>query len=344
MNWNSLTWNPLTQINWESLAVPVCAFLAVSGLTYFAFHVIWSRDRRVDDRLVELSSDTPLMQTRSSRGDQPAATSMRSKVAKIAAQLLPNDKRERTQLEARLMHAGIYVPWAPSVFMTTKLALIIAPLLIGLFLGTLGAGRPQRILFCAGAASAMGIVLPSLWLHRRKVRRHAVLLKSLPDFLDLMVTCVQGGLSMNGALQRVTEELAVAHPVLAGEMGIVERQIELGAAPDLALRNFAERSDLAPISSLSTLVEQSRRFGTSISEALRTHAEMIREQREQRAEEMAQKAAVKILFPTLLLIFPAIFVVLVGPAAVQIARTFSSPHAAEAADGKPNDKQVAENK
>ena len=190
----------------------------------------------------------------------------------------------------------------------------------------------------------MGIVLPSLWLHRRKVRRHAVLLKSLPYFLDLMVTCVQGGLSMNGALQRVTEELAVAHPVLAGEMGIVERQIELGASPDLALRNFAERSDLAPISSLSTLVEQSRRFGTSISEALRTHAEMIREQREQRAEEMAQKAAVKILFPTLLLIFPAIFVVLVGPAAVQIARTFSSPHAAEAADGKPSDKQVAENK
>jgi tight adherence protein C len=152
------------------------------------------------------------------------------------------------------------------------------------------------------------------------------MLKSLPDFLDLMVTCVQAGLSLNGALQRVTEELAVAHPVLAGEMGIVERQIELGAAPDLALRNFAERSDLAAIATLSTLVEQARRFGTSVSDALRTHAETIREQREQRAEEMAQKAAVKILFPTLLLIFPAIFVVLVGPAAVQITRTFASQH------------------
>ncbi len=344
MNWNSLNWNSLTPINWGSLAVPVCAFLAVSGLTYLAFHVIWSRDRRVDDRLVELSSDTPLMQARSSRGDQPAATSMRSKVAKIAAQLLPNDKRERTQLEARLMHAGIYVPWAPGVFMTTKLALIIAPLLIGLFLGTLGVGRPQRILFCAGAASAMGIVLPSFWLHRRKVRRHAVLLKSLPDFLDLMVTCVQGGLSMNGASSASPRSWPSRIPCWRVRWGSSNGRSSWGRHRIWRLRNFAERSDLAPISTLSTLVEQSRRFGTSISEALRTHAEMIREQREQRAEEMAQKAAVKILFPTLLLIFPAIFVVLVGPAAVQIARTFSSPHAAEAADGKPIDKQVAENK
>ncbi len=328
-----MSWDWLTVMNWHSLAVPACAFLAVSALTYLAFQLIWARDRRIDDRLVELSTDTPLVPARSKR-PAPASNSVRAKVAKLAAHLLPDDKRERTLLQARLMHAGIYATWVPGVFLTVKLALIIGPLLVGLFLGTLRIGNPHRILFCAGGASAMGIILPNLWLQRRKTRRHAILLKSLPDFLDLMVTCVQGGLSLNGALQRVTEELAVAHPVLAWEMGIVERQIELGAAPDLALRNFAERSDLAPNTTLSTLVEQARRFGTSVSEALRTHAEMIREQREQRAEEMAQKAAVKILFPTLLLIFPAIFVVLVGPAAVQIVRSFSSPHMAAAVEKK----------
>jgi tight adherence protein C len=328
-----MNWNSLTTMSWDSLAISACAFLAVSGLTYLAFHFIWAHDRRVTDRLLELSGDSSLLSASTSRGDSPDATSMRAKVARVAGQLLPNDQRERTQLQARLMHAGIYATWVPGVFMTVKLILILGPLLIGLFLGALGIGHPHRILFCAGVASGAGIILPNLWLHRRKARRHAALLKSLPDFLDLMVTCVQAGLSMNGALQRVTEELAVAHPALAGEMGIVERQIELGASADLALRNFAERSDLSPIATLSTLIEQSRRFGTSISEALRTHAETIREQREQRAEEMAQKAAVKILFPTLLLIFPAIFVVLVGPAAVQIAHTFSSQaHQAPAAE------------
>jgi tight adherence protein C len=323
-----MNWHSLTVMSWDSLTVSVCAFLAVSGLTYLAFHAIWARDRRIDDRLVELSSDTPSAQARLVRSDSPTANSVRSKIAKLAAQLLPNDKRERTQLQARLMHAGIYATWAPGVFLTIKLALIIVPVFVALFLGALGLGHPQRILLYAGVVGGIGIILPNLWLKRRRARRHSTLMKSLPDFLDLMVTCVQAGLSMNGALQRVTEELAVAHPVLAGEMGIVERQIELGATPDLALRNFAERSDLAAISTLSTLVEQTRRFGTSISDALRTHAETIREQREQRAEEMAQRAAVKILFPTLLLIFPAIFIVLVGPAAVQIVRTFSTPHAA----------------
>jgi tight adherence protein C len=321
-------------MNWDSLTVPVCAFLAVSGLTYLAFHAIWARDRRVDDRLVELSSDTPSAQARLVRSDSPASNSVRSKVAKLAAQLLPNDKRERTQLQARLMHAGIYATWAPGVFLTVKIALIIVPVFVALFLGALGLCHPERILLYAGVVGGIGIILPGLWLKRRKARRHSTLMKSLPDFLDLMVTCVQAGLSMNGALQRVTEELAVAHPALAGEMGIVERQIELGATPDLALRNFAERSDLAAISTLSTLVEQTRRFGTSISDALRTHAETIREQREQRAEEMAQRAAVKILFPTLLLIFPAIFIVLVGPAAVQIVRTFSTPQHHAAAESK----------
>jgi tight adherence protein C len=317
--------HPLATMSWDSLAVQICAFLAVSGLTYLAFRAIWARDRRVDDRLVELSSDTPLVPMRSSRAETPAAVSMRAKFARAAAQLLPNDQRERTQLQARLMHAGIYATWAPTVFLTVKVVLVAVPLFVALFLGALSIGRPERVLLYAGLASGIGIVLPNLWLKKRKARRHSILMKSLPDFLDLMVTCVQAGLTMNGALQRVTDELAVAHPVLAGEMGIVERQIELGASPDLALRNFAERSDLAAIATLGTLVEQTRRFGTSISDALRTHAETIREQREQHAEEMAQKAAVKILFPTLLLIFPGIFIVLVGPAAVQIVQTFSTP-------------------
>jgi tight adherence protein C len=310
-------------MNQGVFTVQACTFLAVSGLTYLAFRGIWSLDKRVRDRIDGLRGGQVAFRTPGSSKSAPFAGMAGAKILNLAARLVPNDQRERTQLEARLMHAGIYAPWAPSVFLTVKLCLIVAPPVLGFLLGQAGVFEPRRSLFYGAIAGGFGLLLPRLWLDRRKARRQAILNRSLPDLLDLMVTCVQSGMSMEAALQRVTNEIEVAHPVLAGEMAVVQRQIELGASPDVAIRNFADRSDLGSLFSLSTLLEQARRFGTSLTEALRTQAEMMRYHREQLAEELAQKAAVKILFPTLLFIFPAIFVVLVGPAAVQLAATFS---------------------
>jgi tight adherence protein C len=312
-------------MNWNVFGVQTCTFLAVSGLAYLAFRQIWSLDKRVRQRVdaMRYGRVVPVSMAASGRSAGTAGNA-RSKILSAAARLVPNDDRERTQLEARLMHAGIYASWAPSVFLSVKLFLIAAPPVIGFLLGQAGFFQPRLSLLYGGIAGGFGIVLPRLWLDRRKMRRQATLMRSLPDLLDLMVACVQSGLSMEAALQRVTDEIEVAHPLLAGEMAVVQRQIELGATPDAAMRNFAQRSDLATLFSLSSLLEQARRFGTSLTEALRTQAEMMRYQREQRAEEMAQKAAVKILFPTMLFIFPAIFVVLVGPAAVRLSEMFSS--------------------
>jgi tight adherence protein C len=312
-------------MGWEILALLFCTFLAVSGVTFLAFHRIWALDERVDARLRELphTGTAPRFARRAlGGGDQPKQ--LRSKVFRIAARLIPDDQRERTRLQARLLHAGIYVSWGPSAFVFVKLMLIATPPIVGLVLAEAGILNPNRALFFGGIAGCFGLLLPSLWLQRRKSRRQVALCRSLPDFLDLLVACVQSGLSLEAALQRVTDELTIAYPLLSGEMAIVQRQIELGATPDLALRGFAERSDLSPLYSLSTLIEQARRFGTSVTDALRTQAEMLRYQREQRAEELAQKASVKILFPTLLCIFPAIFVVLVGPAAVLLYEKFST--------------------
>lgn len=318
----------------NAFTVQTCTFLAVSGLTFLAFRAIWSLDKRVRQRIEGLRRGrAPSFPMAPSGKSTSLSGRARSRILSVAARLVPNDQRERTQLEARLMHAGIYARWAPSVFLSVKLCLIVAPPLLGFLLGQAGIFEPHSSLFYGGIAGGFGIVLPRLWLDRRKRRRQAVLSRSLPDLLDLMVTCVQSGLSMEAALQRVTDEIEVAHPLLASEMAVVQRQIELGTAPDVAIRNFAERSDLASLFSLSALLEQARRFGTSLTDALRTQAEMMRYQREQRAEELAQKAAVKILFPTLLFIFPAIFVVLVGPAAVRLSETFSS-RAADAASQK----------
>ena len=307
----------------HSLMIMSCTFLAVSGATLLILQRIWSFDKRVNDRLSELPIGRgAILVGKRIRPTSRPGTRLRARVLEIAARLLPNDQRERTQLQTRLIHAGIYAPWASGVFLTVKLSLIVVPPLIGFCLGEAGFFDPRKALFWGTGGGAVGIVLPSIWLGRRKRRRQANLCRSLPDFLDLLVACVQSGLSLEAALQRVSGEMTLAYPLLAGELAVVQRQIELGATPDLALRNFAERSDLSSLYSLSTLIEQARRFGTSVIEALRTQAEMLRYQREQRAEELAQRAAVKILFPTLLFIFPAIFVVLVGPAGVQLYEKF----------------------
>jgi tight adherence protein C len=303
------------------IAVQTATFLAVSLLTFVAFRGIWSLDKRLRNRLQELPGNRAgaialalPRQQRQSPGER-----VRGKIVEIAARLMPNDQRERSQLQARLIQAGIYAPWAPSVFLCVKLILIVTPPVIGFVLGQTRIVNENYALLYGAIAGGMGIVFPSIWLDGRRKARQATLTRSLPDFLDLMGTCVQSGLSLEASLQRVSDDLALAHPVLAGEMSVVQRQVELGATPDVALRSLAERSDLASLFSLSSLVEQARRYGTSVTEALRTQAEMMRYHREQQAEELGQKAAVKILFPTLLFIFPAIFVVLVGPAAVQLS-------------------------
>jgi tight adherence protein C len=312
-------------MSWSVLLVQSCTFTAVSLVTFLVFRGIWSLDRRLRSRLQDLSGrhvafDIPKVPRR----DPKAAQSVRSRLVALAGRLTPNDQREAAQIRTRLQQAGIYAPWAPSVFVSVKLFLIVTPPLVGFAIGESRLFNPTLATFYGAIAGGIGIVAPSIWLERRKARRHAILLRSLPDFLDLMATCVQSGLSLEASLQRVADELEVAHPVLAREIAIVEQQMELGATTDAALRNFAERSDLGALYSLSSLIEQARRFGTSVTDALRTQAEMLRYQREQAAEELAQKASVKILFPTLLFIFPAIFVVLVGPAAVQLHEKFGA--------------------
>jgi len=164
---------------------------------------------------------------------------------------------------------------------------------------------------------------PSFWLDGCKKKRQTSFRRSLPDALDLLVICLEGGLSLPGSLKRVGSELRTAHPVLALELSIVQREIQLGHSPGEALQKMGARTDLEEIRSLASVITQSERFGASLVKSLRVHAETLRLKRQQRAEELAQKAAVKILFPTLLLIFPAVFVVILGPAAFQIMEYLS---------------------
>ncbi len=181
-----------------------------------------------------------------------------------------------------------------------------------------GLVRTEYAVLGGGCFGIAGMIGPGFWLDRRKSKRQTSLRRALPDALDLLVICLEGGLSLPASLRRVGTELRTAHPLLARELTIVEREVQLGNSPGQSLHKMGVRTDLEEIRSMASVITQAERFGASLVKSLRVHAEALRTKRQQYAEEMAGKAAVKVLFPTLLFIFPAIFVVILGPAVFQI--------------------------
>jgi tight adherence protein C len=279
-------------------------------------------DARLDDLRGGLATGRtgPAFGETSARGSGPRGA---ASAATSTNGWLTGSEEERKQNHARLVQAGIYNPAALFLFYVIKTSLILAPLLVCLASSWLGLTRLHVGMLWGASASAVGMLLPSFWLESRIRRRHSMFRHSIADFLDLMIVCLEGGLSLQGTVQRVSDEMQIAHPELAFELSIVQRDIALGATIDAALRRFADRTGFEGIRSLATCVRESQRFGTQLSNALRVHADMLRSQRENAAEEQAQKAAVKILIPMLLLIMPAVFVVLAGPAAIQIQQAFA---------------------
>lgn len=313
---------------WNPLLVQFAVFAAVSGTLFLLFRLLKAQDPQLQSRLEGLN-DKGQSILNLGRGSVRPSTSFHDLVKRmlqrLGGRLLPDSDKQRADIQLRLVHAGIYSPSGPLILAAVKVILMLAPPGLGLLAGSLGLVRIGQGLLFGALAGVMGMVLPSLWLDRRKRHRQKTLRQSLPDFLDLIVVCLESGLSFESALQRVADELRPAHPVLAAELAVVQREVALGRTLEDALQNFAFRSDLDIVKNLATFVQQARRFGSSMAETLRIHSDMLRDQREQRAEELAQKAAVKILFPTLLFIFPAIFVVLIGPAAIDIKQKFVQP-------------------
>ncbi|MBI3464452.1 MAG: type II secretion system F family protein [Planctomycetes bacterium] len=314
-------------MRWDALLLPWLAVAGAGGIALLAALLVNLRDRRIDTRLGDLAErgGRPGSKRSASASTHRLPEIVQAAIPKLGAQLLPGDEAKRLRLQHRIIHAGIYAPSAVFILLGMRLFLTLLGLLLGVGSVMTRLVEMRVGLWLGLLAAGSGFLLPSLWLDWRKSRRQDEFARSLPDFLDLMVTCVGGGLSVEGALQRVTDEFLVVHPTLAGELNLVQREMQLGQPVDVALRSFAERCDMEAVRTLSTFVHHAKRFGTSVADAMRIHADTLRLQREERAEERAQKAAVKILFPTLLFIFPAIFVVLAGPAAIQLRERFVAP-------------------
>jgi tight adherence protein C len=179
-------------------------------------------------------------------------------------------------------------------------------------------GRPN-VLLALGAA-AMGYLLPGMALGRMARKRQHRIRLSLPDALDLLVVSVEAGLGLDQAIQRVGEELDFAHKDLSEELRLVNLELRAGTARSDALHNLAKRTGVEDLSSLVAMLVQTDKFGTSVAQSLRVHSETLRTKRRQRAEEAAAKTGVKMVFPLVFCIFPAIWVVTIGPAAIKFVQ------------------------
>jgi tight adherence protein C len=295
------------------------SFLSISSLFVLVALLVSGRKSRLAVRLDDLAG-----KKRPTLASDPMLQLAQSALPRMGTALLPEDEDQRTRLRTRLIQAGLYRREALIVFLGVKLILIVGPALLGLAAGVLGLIQLSSGLMLGAILGIGGVIVPGLWLDKRKATRQTAFRRALPDALDVLVICLEGGLSLPGALRRMASELRSAHPLLANELNIVQREVQLGRSTGEALRQFGERTDLEELRSLASVILQSERFGASLVKAMRTHAETLRYKRLQYAEEMAQKAATKILFPTLIFIFPGVFIVILGPAAFHLLNILRS--------------------
>jgi len=234
-----------------------------------------------------------------------------------AARWMQKSPKELNRLRRRLAMAGYRSYQVALAYSMAELVLpVVGFVAVIYFVGVSGG------LAFAMLAAAAGYFTPSLWLRRRIEARKRQIRNGLPDALDLFIVCVESGSSLDQAISKAGEEFALAHPALAEELRVLATEIRAGKPRLDAFRDFGERTKVDDVRALVAMLVQTDRFGTSIGQALRTHAETSRTKRRQRAEERAAKLGVKLVFPLVLCLFPAFYVVTIGPAIVQFLRVF----------------------
>jgi tight adherence protein C len=291
------------------LIIPILVFVAVAALGSAIVAVLTSRRSPIEPRLRMLKG-----------ADMPPVDSDDPGLARVAAKIGQSVARGRTSLtlKEQLARAGYVHPSAAATYMGAKLLLLGVvgmSALMTLFKWPLAI----QIYLCALVAAILFFIPNMVVSARRNARRNEVR-QFLPDAVDLLEICVSAGLGLDMAWNAVGDEMRSVSKVLGDEMALTVLELQLGAPRTVAMRNMAQRTGAQELASLVALLVQSERFGTSLAESLRTFAESMRDARSRRAEETAEKTAVKLLFPLVLFIFPVMLITTVGPAAIVLYR------------------------
>jgi tight adherence protein C len=241
------------------------------------------------------------------------------KLVKPFEKIVPRSPEDVSTLRKRLNRAGYREKTYVSIFYSAKLLVPIALCIVATVTGLYQWGA----LFVYALMAGLGFMAPDFWLSNRVSARQLKLRLGLPEALDLMVICVEAGLSVDKATMRTAQELKLSQPAIADELYLVYLEQRAGRPRAEAWKHLGERTDVDTIRSLASIVIQADRFGTSIGKTLRAHAESLRTRRRQDAEEQAAKTTVKLVFPLVLFIFPSLFVVTLGPSMILMFEGFA---------------------
>jgi tight adherence protein C len=294
------------------LSTFVCISLGLLGV----YWLLYKPQSAATERLRRLSGRDGATQAAPSLSipDDRPATELAQRLASPLNKLLPPSATEAKKLQKQLMHAGFRSADAPIIYRGMQLVSMAGfPLIVAGVCAVLA--RPlQSALIYIILAFVVGFILPRYFLGRVTKNRQRNLRWGLADALDLMVVSVEAGLGLNAAMMKVSSEMKDVHPAVATEFELCNLEIRVGRDRDEALRNLAERTGIDDLRSLVAMLIQTDKFGTSIAKGLRVFSDSLRTKRRQRAEQEAQKAAVKLLFPLACFLFPTLFIAILGPA------------------------------
>ncbi len=303
--------------------LPFAIFGAVAALAWWGLELVAAGKPRAVERLDKLKNPKARLakEVKTALKTTDTVTKMLEKATPaLAKPLQPKSDVELGKLKTKLAVAGFRGESAGSIFLGLK----FAGLLLGLFLGGGTAiaikGATYSSLIVPAVVAGLFFYLPEIVVGFLGKRRMQAIFLAVPDVLDLMVVCIEAGLGLDQAMRKVSEEMRKTHRVLADELAMCNFQLQMGRPRNEVLRELGLRTGVADLRSLAAVLIQADRFGSSISQALRVQSDSMRTRRRQLAEEKAAKMAVMLIFPLVLFIFPGIFVVLLGPAAITMSR------------------------
>jgi tight adherence protein C len=293
--------------------VLVSLFASIAVLTAMGTSAVLARTSPERRRLREFAATGGVVEVQ----EQASLTKRHDPRLDQIARAIPKSPKEMSRLRRRFAAAGIQSFSAALIYSIAETAL---PFVFGgLALKFL---HPPLAWIVGVTVAFIGYMIPGFVLAHLISKRKVLIENGLPDALDLMIVCVEAGCALDQAIQKTSVELEISHPDLASELRLITTEVRAGKPRIEAFKNFAARTRVDDVRALVAMLVQTDRFGTSIAQALRTHAETSRTKRRQRAEERAAKIGVKLVFPLVFFLFPAFYVVTLGPAVIQFVRIF----------------------
>jgi len=300
----------------------VAAFLVIFLVSWFAFERVrrQSRSQEVVTKIKQHGSGQFEQQAETSDTRRSLRAGIVGMFKSLGRRAASEQSPDYPRARLRFLKAGLHSPHVVSIFWGIKIFLAVS-LPVAFFAAHIALLRlfdPRWVLGVSLMLAFAGFYLPDIWLRVTMARRKEKLARGLPDALDMLVVCVEAGLGLDSAVNRVAQEMQLTNAVLSHELKLLGLEMRAGKSREDALRNLGVRTDLEDVRNLVTLLIQTDKFGTSIAQALRVYSDTFRTKRYQRAEEIAAKLPVKLVVPLILFIFPSLFVTIMGPAAIRL--------------------------